>query len=308
MHNLFHPRQLKKEQARISWPVILRWAQHLEDLAADFRRRVMAFATRVATGASARNVGKRKRNAFWPTISGLVYFNYINSNWNRLIISLPFAYLWVDCLGSGIARWQQLWIARFSSGGRNRTGIWYVIVRSSPRAPWLDGCIWQPERFVHANFSILTKIKTHRYSPISFLPHFQTNLNLMANPYPSTQNEYKRHTHTPILTLKQSHKYQQIPGIAVLKRKLFILFFLLFLPFLFPFSPSSPVVLPSTCTFHLDPASGFPSQRPKKMRRQRHVNDRKALICRWWSNGLGRGTFQTKNRGGEKPRVEFKVW
>jgi len=46
MHNLFHPRQLKKEQARISWPVILRWAQHLEDLAADFRRRVMAFATR----------------------------------------------------------------------------------------------------------------------------------------------------------------------------------------------------------------------------------------------------------------------
>ena len=33
------------------------------------------------------------------------------------------------------------------------TGIWYVSVRSSPRAPWLDGCIWQPERFVHANFS-----------------------------------------------------------------------------------------------------------------------------------------------------------
>lgn len=84
MHNLFHPRQLKKEQARISWPVILRWAQHLEDLAADFRRRVMAFATMVATRASARNMGKQKRNAYWPTISGLVYFNYINYNWNCL--------------------------------------------------------------------------------------------------------------------------------------------------------------------------------------------------------------------------------
>ena len=121
-----------KEQARISWPVILRWAQHLEDLAADFRRRVLAFATRVATRASARNMGKQKRNAFWPTIFGLVYFNY---TWNYLIISLhdfydisyaflicfsTFADLWVDCLGSGIARWQQLWIARFSSGGRNR--------------------------------------------------------------------------------------------------------------------------------------------------------------------------------------------
>lgn len=82
--------QLKKEQARISWPVILRWAQHLEDLAADFRRRVMAFATRVATRASARNMGKQKRNAFWPTIFGLVYFNY---KWNCLIISLSYPYM-----------------------------------------------------------------------------------------------------------------------------------------------------------------------------------------------------------------------
>jgi len=33
-----------QEQARISWPVILRWAQHLEDLAADFRYRSVTAA------------------------------------------------------------------------------------------------------------------------------------------------------------------------------------------------------------------------------------------------------------------------
>ena len=77
----------------------------------------------------------------------------------------------------------------------------------------------------------------------------------------------------------------------MLKRKLFILFFQLFWPF-FPLFSKFP------CCVALVPASGFPSQRPLSDARQRHVNDRKALICRWWSNGLGRGTFQTKNRGG----------
>lgn len=158
-----------KEQARISWPVILRWAQHLEDLAADFRRRVMAFATRVATRASARNMGKRKRNAFWPTIFGLVYFNY---NWNCLIISLSYPYMIFitshmhfsfvsqHLLISGSLVLGQVSLGDSSSESRasplaeeTGTGRWYVSVRSSPSGPWLDGCIWQPKRFVHANCS-----------------------------------------------------------------------------------------------------------------------------------------------------------